>query len=835
MFLFWEIMNNNQISLNGKWQLKDYSVGEGERYRPYLISSSQKGWMETEVPGDVHVSLLKCGRISNPYFGDNAKTLGWVNKREWWFRKEFCLPEIAKGQRCVLVFDGIDTFANIWLNGKELGKTDNMFLGYRFDVTKIIKPNRKNILTVKVKGITPVFRLFPSAKPYEPYHKSKRCYVRKSQCQFGWDWSPSLQSIGIWQGVRLEFFESGRIDNVYIRTHISGQIDFFINLDDKIIDGEIEISVKDDHRKLTNSMATSGIRHFMSIKIPKPRLWFPQGLGEEPYLYNYAVKLRRNNKVIHQMQGRFGIKEVEIYEDSFSINNLSFGIKINGVKVFCKGANWVPPDIFTGSIPVSRYGDYLEMAQKANFNMLRVWGGGIYEKDIFYDTCDELGIMVWQDFMFASSGYPLERKGFRELIKKEARYQIKRLRNHPSLTVWCGGNEKSDAFGYEPRAGEDIFNIILPGMCYDLDPQHPYVKSSPTSYNDFGNSPSSGNNHSSTWKDWWKIDINRFRETFNIPNSFNSEFCIQGPSRKRSIEKFIPPKSLWPQDKIWDFHTSTHLGVQYDNIPYHKLQHRVSEDMFGVVKGLDDYCKYGMAVHAELARAEFEYARIQKPNCGGTLCWMFNDNWPNSTWSLIDYYQLPKPAYYASRRACQPIIIVYREVKEGYQIHVCNDLLKPSSGTLYYGQFTAEGKRLWERKRKVAIGANSTGVYAEVPKEIVRDNKSSCLYAILKNKDLELKTIFYPFLWKEFPWPEPEIRYKINRQKKGRLYQAQVILNTKNLARYVHIDIEPLEKVYLSDNFFDLMPGETKSIIVCSPHRISEEDIRIGHWLTTWR
>ncbi|KPJ62722.1 hypothetical protein AMK68_04585, partial [candidate division KD3-62 bacterium DG_56] len=651
-----------RISLHGKWKLASFDHGQGDWSAPEATMSDV---VAARVPGDVHADLMRAGVIEDPYFGDNQERSRWVTEKDWWYRREFSVPKSAIREKTELVFDGIDTFATVWLNGVAVGRTDNMFRQYRFDVTDVIKPAEKNVVVVRVASTVKTIESI-DPKQYFACFYVPRVFVRKAQCHFSWDWSPQLPAVGIWQSVWLESYDAGQLTDVCVRTRCDGAVSFLVETDQRRLrqdlDGrehrgrkvetyvppdKIVVEISGHGQRYRKTVVSRGQRNHLTIFMKRPQLWWPTGMGE-PSLYDYQVALVRDGKVRDRVSGRFGVREVELIEEPRAEGGFTFRFRINGQDVFCKGANWVPADCFPGTVSDDKYRYLIRLAREANFNMLRIWGGGIYEKDIFYDLCDENGVMIWQDFMFACADYPDDDPAFIEAVIPEVEYQVRRLRNHPSLVYWCGGNEKTGSAGFKIHYGERIFHTVIPGICRDLDPTRPYHAASPYSMSDLGNDPDSGDTHGGCYEHAFKRGIEHFREEIaKINTVFHSEFGLHGPTLYRTLKRFLPADRLDPPNPTWELHVQDN---PYNDLAetFSEVQLTVAERLFGPFNGVREFIKRAATAHAEILGEELAHHRRRKYHNAGAMFWMFGDTWPCGSWAAVDYYGLPKPVYYAA-------------------------------------------------------------------------------------------------------------------------------------------------------------------------------------------
>jgi beta-mannosidase len=844
----------NRINLDGSWKLKGFRSREGspkDAEQELILGGgvfNPEGWIPAQVPGDVHVDLMAAGKLDPMYFADNIAKNKWTTETAWWYRREFSVDQLEAVTE--LVFKGIDTVAEIYLNSEQIGRTDNMFLVYRFDVSDKLKTSGPNELAVCIEPISIVMKQH-DAEPYFACFNSHRIFMRKAQCHFGWDWAPNCPGTGIWESVLLESYDKVCLDGLNINTTCDGAVSFFISLDGSIqklegcgMDLRLIVSAPDGAPVADEVWAATGIKNFRNVFVENPQLWWPNGMGTQP-LYTYEVSLLKNGTVCDSKAGRFGIREVHLEEKPLGADKMGFAFRVNGEPCFCKGANWVPLDSFTGSIPDSKYSHMLTLAREAGFNMLRVWGGGIYEKDVFYDLCDELGLMIWQDFMFACGDVPDNHDWFVENVRAEVEYQVKRLRLHTSVVYWVGGNEKSgDFFRKLVNYGDSLFDEIIPGLVQTLDPFRPYRRGSPFAYVDSGNHPKSGDSHLSALGETFSKDSKGFYDYRNCVNhidtSFNSEFAIQGPARRQSFEKFMPADHYWPMDDLWDYRIVRNPYDHHDTRTFAKRQLALCQTFFGEPQDHAEFIKYGMTIHAAAMWDELFGYRTKRPFNSGALFWMYSDPWPTGSWAVVDWYGLPKAAYYAAKRAARPLQIGWknRADENGWELVVCNDTLVAYKGTLQFGEETLVGKCFWQRAVPAFVPANTSIVLAKIGKAEFGGAPDAFLFAELVCGDEKRSDTFFPKFWKEVPWPDPGLRIAgFQTLEDG---EVEVSLQTERFARCVHFEginegCADGTPVYLSDDFFDLRAGETRTVRLKSNAPIRTGNLRAVHWLELWK
>lgn len=848
-----------KINLNGIWKLTSMVPQEGSHESIQIPDPCSDEWMDAYVPGDTNDTLLKYGKIPDPHYDTQARDCYWVTSKEWWYRLEFDASDTA-GKSASLSMTNVDGHTGIWLNGIYLGETQNAFRHFRFNVKGSLKESG-NVLLVRFLSIDSLLE-GPRIEELAGW-KSKRAFLRKPQFSFGWDWALPLPSIGLTGNVWLETDNDCQFIDTSIQPYISGRVDFSFEVSEASKQKGYEVIVRlwGYENDIKQAIRRDTYRSYASLQISDPKLWFPNGYGKQP-LYQYSVELVMNEQVVDCREGRIGLRESRIIEKPFTEDagpGYSFWIEINGIQVFCKGGNWIPMEIWPGTIEPGQYEFYLKKAKEANFNMLRIWGGGIYESEIFYDLCDELGIMVWEDFMFASTGYPVD--VLRDEIIAEADYQIRRLRNHSCIVLWCGCNEDVHSWSYKSdnvsarqqdtgvysemedswsvdRVKDDpqIYSMILRGMVGRYGLGVPYIESSPQSRDDSGNMPNSGNCHISCWKyalfeSGGKYE--NFRRHFENVCSFNSEFCIQGPSGVKTIRSFLKPENHWPPNDAWIYH----IQKGHANLPHHEQTLSIAGAIFGDIDSLQKYVKYGQATHVEMMRTEFESARRDYPNNGGTMMWMYNDCWPTSNWSIIDYHRNPKPSYYAAKRACAPLLPIIFERKERIEFLFSNHTVEDIEVEFVYGQESLRGEQTWSRSCKQLINKNSAYVFDCMQRSDLSIPNGDYLYidAVADGRKLQ-RIIYFTDGWRDIQWPIPSIALEmIDQESKNSEWHTHIRVQTDVFARLFHILYKGQDKsAFFSDNYFDIAAKGQHEICISSKERIGLNDLQAGHWLTEW-
>lgn len=812
-----------RISLSGKWKIK------GNGYE-----------IDGRVPGDVTDDFFRAGIIADPYFDENYKDSLWITQADWTYEKEFFFDgETDENTR--LCFAGVDTFSDVYVNGVSVGNTQNMHREYRFPVSGLLKKG-KNVVSVQLHTIYTYLGKTEQTK-YDSIFCANRILVRKAQCHFGWDWAPGFPGFGIYRDVYITSEKATAIENVYVRSDLEGNATFRITFGEKFR-GKTEISVLRNGESVARAERETDCRKFlMNLRVGNPELWWPNGYGEQP-LYEYVIRQRaKDGRVIAERRGRFAFRTVELVQDVLDENNLNFALKINGRKIFCRGSNWVPAECMTGRLEDGKYRALLQAAKDANMNMLRVWGGGIYEKDCFYDYCDEMGILIWQDFMFACSEIPEDDPEFVKEITGEAEEQVKRLRNHPCLALWCGMNEIRGAFNeVEERYSVFTLHYLLRGIVANCSPDVPYIRTSPFCFSDVENDRAEGDCHNNLSecclfdasfkgfdnfeydekKEWnaLKERIKNYeRYVVGTESNFSSECAVLGMCNYESLVKFTPEEKI---DLQSGFFEERFLGNPYTYVmpTFFERQKTLAEGMYGKIANVKDLVKKTNKSQADIMKTEIVYARVNGRS-NGFLNWMFNDIWPTGTWSVVDYYLSEKPAYYEMKRCFASVLADIIRIGDEYFLCLINDGKTPLA-------FEAE----------ISCKDYDGGVYAservagEVPADGFVREKIGCVRA--GDYYLSAKGVFgKPFAasydlgrYGERPFI-PRYRYTLTAAGEN---TWDVKVTAESFVTCVKIWAG--ENAEYSDNYFDLGAGESKTVRIRTEEK--SENFRVYSFADEW-
>ncbi len=799
--------------------------------------SSDTVHVHAAVPGVVHMDLLREGIIKDPFLGLNEKQVEWVAETDWIYETSF---EVSDELRTCehglkLVCEGLDSFGEVFLDNQPLGQFANGFIPHRYDISGELSPGKHYL---KIHFFSPVGYQADMVAKHGRMPDSlgtDRGWVRKPQYSYGWDWGPILPTTGIWRPI-------------YIQQKVAGEIEWFVphykNLDKNgILDVDVGFNTngESDHTiqaklslhdtvvvEKTLKIDSDQKRINFCCPIDSPELWWPRGYGKQP-LYELEIILLQNDIIVHRIKDIIGLRTVEWKQDKDQWGE-SFTVCINGRDVFCKGANWIPSDSFLPRVTSEKLNHLLQMAVDANMNMLRVWGGGIYEDSEFYRAADRLGLLIWQDFPYACALYP-ETPEFLDNARKEAEYIVPQLAHHPSVVLWCGNNEIARdteefmrEFGVD-SVGDTIWDEVLPAVMREFNRLAFYIRSSPTG-GEHANDPSYGDRH--VWESWsfWQ-DISDY---LDIESRFVSEFGFQAIPHRATMKSVISDNQWWSQSEEVEWHNKQIYGSERLH-RFAAAHHRVTTDM-------DEFIRQSQEVQGRALRTALEHWRRLRPRTMGSLIWQLNDCWPVESWSLVDYYLRPKYSYYQVRRAFAPQTLALAGKEDGPILYLFNDSKKTWTSTVQLRSVTLNGHVKMNRTWDVVVAPDSVQiVFQPELDEWLTDPAGDFLVADLLDtkgniQDLQVnsekisgltfrRSVWFAKRFKHINFPEPHITVTQSSESDNTIQ-----LHTEEPAYGIWIedDINPDQR--FSDNAFDLLlPGET--IKVQSSSLVDTKSIRI--------
>lgn len=819
--------------------------------------SGKNQWKQATVPGSVQRDLIRLGELPDPYWGTNEKLVQWVEDKNWDFRKTFTIDSVQlTSDEALLCFEGLDTYADVFLNGSKILQAENMFLLYEVSVKRLLRKGENNLF---IRFFSPIETTVPAHTtsgfdyPADNDHRMPRLsvYTRKAPYHYGWDWGMRMVQTGIWRPVSLLFYNKAQIKDYWVQ-----QID--IQPEKAILNNHLEIhslseknadaTLTIDYDPLILNRKPLQIQQKITLKegkniisipleIDNPKLWMPRDWGEQN-LYHFTVKVFSNNELIDSKTVTTGLRKIELVRDS-DVDGRSFYFKVNGIPLFAKGANYIPGEIINTQQDKAYYDRLFENITAANMNMIRVWGGGFYEDNYFYRLADEKGILVWQDFMFACTTYPHD-QAFLDNVEKEAEYNIKRLRNNPSVALWCGNNEVAEAlkyWGWEKKYTPEIFNDfkvgydklfkqLLPEKVKELDPAKYYIHSSPDTAN-WGRPESLKLGDAHYWGVWYG------RQPFEILNErvprFMSEFGFQAFPEMKTVRSFAAPDE-------WKLESETMLTHQKSTTGNEAIKEYMDR-YYHTPRNFEDFVYIGLVMQGRGMSEGMKAHRRNRPYCMGTLYWQLNDSWPVVSWSGIDYYGNWKALHYHARDAFKPLTVDIYEENGKIGIFTLSDKLQNENDLkLEIELKDFYGKNIRKIKRIITAKANDSKKVLEVNSsdfvtEIQRKNSFLLVKLSDKNGKLIAQEIHYFDAPKNLNLPETTIQKKI-RQEDGKM---TITLTSKKLAKDVFIEI-PIQGARFSDNFFDLLPGEKKVVTIISPElkKSVKTEITVKHLRETY-
>lgn len=828
-------------------QLRDWTlrVETGNHYLDKSVC------IPANVPGDITDDLRRAGIIADPYYGMNHNDLIWISRQDFTYTSRFDVDAaILSYEEVLLHLNGVILFADVYLNGQLLGKTENMFLKYTYEVKDLLREN-DNILQVKLRStMEEMDRL--DCTGYFGVFNTPRIFLRTMQCSFGWDWVPTIPCYGISGEVTLEGVSATRIEDVTYRAHNDGKLTLIAELNYDIAPTVDDYGApipgtgttpKDDRLEFwvetapgscnfeKKTIEVMGVRSFVNFFVKEPELWWPVGYGGQP-MYRYRVILHRDGQVVSEKEGKLAFREVKLVEEPKTDRIVGFEFFINGTKVLAKGANWIPADCFVGRIKRDRYEALLSLAKDGNMNMLRVWGGGMYEKDAFYELCDEKGIMIFQDFMFACSDLPENNPEWEKNALADCEYQLKRLRNHPCIVYWSGGNEKTGVCVNQVPTGDYFVDYPLNGIVRRLDPTRPYGRQSPTGLAVVGNNIFSGDSHCGSmdatlehWSGQGPTAVADYRKLVaRQVVGFVAECNCYSPDSLQTMQKVYPADKLWPVNEYWK---DRMIRNPYDGRGGVYIADRMAQqvlDLYGESGSIENFIAKGMMFYAELMRAEVDWVRAHQPITGGVLIWMINDIWPCGTWALIDYYLEPKQVYYQMRRSFAPVYATFIEKADGStELAVMNETGKPVTVQVEYGCRKLSGETLGSKTLQITL---EHGVAYRETADFVVDTKNTYLYTALTHDGETVRNVYSPDMWRT---AEFNGSYTVNATLIEPC-KAHIKIKASGFVKGLYLSFPENCGYRFSDNYLDIEDSQEVTVEVTSENPIDLQQLKLADY-----
>lgn len=808
-----------------------------------------------QFPTNVHLDLIANNIIADPFIGKNENDVQWVGEVPWIYKTTFASPSLSGTERgsikAILAFDGLDTYATVVLNGKEILKTESMFIPERVDVTTFLKNEGENELEITFESA--YLKGCAIVEKYPDHHwgcwngDTSRLAVRKAQYHWGWDWGPTLMTCGPWRPINLEIFSS-RISDLYFTSSVDESLksaELVAKADVEGSASEITFSVSLDGKEVASKKVTAIDGHANhKFEIADPSLWFPIRYGEQP-LYTLSATLAENDAKIDQQSKKFGLRRAQLIQRPMTDQpGTTFFFQINNIPVFCGGSDWIPADNFIPRISKEKYYDWVKLVADGNQFMIRVWGGGIFEEQAFYDACDELGILVWQDFMFGCGNYPAFPE-YLALVKTEAEENVKLLRHHPSIIIWAGNNEDYQyqeseglTYDFENKDAESwlktnfparyIYEKILVDACAELIPDTYYHFGSPWGGKNTTD-PTVGDLHQ--WNVWHGSQ-QKYQDFDKLVGRFVSEFGMEAFPNIKTIDSFLPlgkdDPDRFAQSSTIDFHNKAD-GHERRIALYLVENFRYAPDP------LEQFIYSTQLMQAECLASAYRLWKRQwkgpgKEYCGGALVWQINDCWPVTSWAIVDFYLRPKHAYYTVKREMAPISLgvtrnehvvpkdkhtrAYIDKSTKIEVWGSNLTLKDLVVDVVIKAFDViTGKETYSKtiKSSFVLPENRSTEIAEFVVPVKKPNS-----------DLEGRTVVAAYLFQDgvqiaryINWPEP-LKY-VHLQKPKHL-SVEISRDGKTVELSAEFPIKGValecedDDVVFEDNLIDVVPGEIVSV-----------------------
>lgn len=820
-------------NLNGKWKIHFTDGQRGGmphfgKEEGNILDADLKGirkhisddyddvkWIDAVVPGEIHLDLWKAGIIEDPYIGINALQCRWVEEMMWYYRKVFDSPQAAESKFAFLHFDGLDYGAIIYLNGEEIARHANSFYPLSVDVSGKLR-KQGNVLVVQLEsGLysvaeKPITHLYSATMSIDNL-LHKRMWLRKPQSSCEWDWSIRLLNIGIYKDVFLSYSDDAVVEQVSLQSDTkadfsAGVLNARIFLAGYSMEKEYRIRLTIDGIAYdSEALEIKNNEVSFAVILANPELWYPIGYGKQR-LYQVQIELLADGRTVYTETKKTGFRTVVFDQSPHPEGGNYCNLLVNGIRIFAKGGNFVPADMITAAITKERYETIVDRALEANFNFLRVWGGGLYEEDDFYNICNERGILVWQEFIAACGTIPYDDPAFAADIEKEAVYQIRRLAGHPSLVVWCGNNE-IDVWGVRAFSGHmpvdaSFYHVVLPRLVKEEDPEKYYQPTSPWS---FDGSPTTsdivGDQHP------WAIgfqdkDHRKYRD---MVCRFPNEGGMLGPNSMATIRRLMKGEEKL-HSITWDFHENMLESWQKGSSGDENI--RFWTDLDPRQLPFEESIYLGGFIHGEGLKEYIDSFRSKKFTCGSAIFWMYNDCWPcTRSWTIVDYYSNRTPAFYSVKRAFSPIRPIIRVWRNALEFVVSNDLLTDFDGSMHYGIMKYDSTLLLDRTADISVTGNIAKTVVRFEKDEIPawNGEEAFAFCLLYDKNGKLINNNHLLLSKYHVMKLEKPKIKITAGA------GTVTFETDKPAFGVCLDLNGEEQ--LEDNMFDLFPGFPYTIV----------------------
>ena len=803
----------NYLSLNGNWEMN---------------KKNDSTIVQASVPGSVYNDLLNSNMLDDPFYRDNEVDALKISSNDYEYARSFEISdEIFQSDFVYLLCRGLDTLTEIYINDSHISNTNNMFRTYEFDIKPFVKKGKNKIKIIFNSPVNYVTKMDD-----KDHLVSSSCavrgisHIRKASCMFGWDWGPKLPDMGIWRDISIIYGNAGRISDMYIRTKPE-ENKYILNIELKNDIFSEDCSV---YNKITvtdtdgNFLTAQSDNDFVSLSIENPKIWWPNGYGEQP-LYTIKNELYINGKIADCTTKTIGLREIKVNRDKVE-DGTKFEFVINGISIFVMGADYIPEDNILARCNKEKTEHLIRDCVEANYNIIRVWGGGLYPEDYFFDLCDKYGLLVWQDFMFANAMYNYG-KDFLDNIACEIEDNIKRLRHHACLAIWCGNNEIEELWDGRWRRNNwgtptlkanyiKLFELFIPELVEKYDPDRFYWPSSPSSYGSFDDPNGEQHGDMHYWGVWHMDEpFTAFR---NLYPRMMTEFGLQSFPDYKTIESFTLPEDR----NIFSYVMEAHQKSQTGNT---KIMNYIGM-LYKYPKDLEALVYVSQLIQAEGIKYGVEHWRRNRGRCMGSIYWQLNDCWPVASWSSIDSYGRWKALHYIAKRFYSPVMISACEEETKVSLWMCNETQKKVSGKVVW-RLIRNNETLTTNQIETELLPLSSLKIDDFDFSEYLDTPENCRNTILEYHFITENTVISEgtlcfVKYKHFNFVNPNIKTNIFDDN-GTL---KITVSADNFAKFVRLDLSETDVVF-SDNYFDLIGGEEKTISIIRTNKtIHIEDFK---------
>lgn len=791
-----------ELRLTGEWRFRQ--VGEGN-------------WEKATVPGCNYLDLMALGKLPDPFVGENEKETLWVAKQDWEYARDFVVGEdILREDVILLCCESLDTLCDIFINDACVAHSENSFTPVETDIRSSLKEGSNTLRIVFYSPLNYIEAQQEKDKmPRNNQGITGSPHIRKTQCHFGWDWGPTIPVSGIAGDISLRAYSSYRLADVRVmQTHGAQGVDLTVRADVQELPTKGDFHVKamllSPSGEVLGAREVSASGEEMRFRVEEPELWWTNDLSTRKTqpLYEVQVTLNQNGAVLDQSSKKIGLRTLELRRDADKWGH-NFQFVLNGVPIFCKGASYIPADSMITRFTAEDRERLVRDCVAANMNMIRIWGGGNYETDAFYDACDLYGVLVWQDFAFACQPYPFYQEAFLANVKAEIAANVRRLRHHASLAIWCGNNElEVMSIAWRTRKNlmdwtEKFFYHILPELVAQHDSATPFISGSPIGeeYMKGFSADDDGDTH--LWQVWHGLQpLNFYRRRMT---RFCSEFGLESIPTMDAVRAFAQEKDYSLESDVFNAHQKSPSGNK-------KMLFYIAEK-YRIPNRFTDLVYMTQLIQAEGVRDAVEHWRRNRGRCNGALYWQLNDCWPVNSWAGIDYLGRYKALHFAARQFNAPVSVSIEDTKKAVNLFVINDTLDRFAGTLRYRVVDFGGKVLTKGEQDITISATCCERIESLPLKTLlqgADKRKAFLHVQLLRDSKTVSERILLFL-PEKKLELPACHFGVQAEIKDGA--AHITIKSDLFARSVYVE-SPYANGNFSDNFIDILPGESVTLQV---------------------